>query len=397
MDTFATISTPGTQKSRQSHAPRDSRPLARGRGQAFRWVVGAMLTTAIGLAARPARAQMPPPLCVSPPVASSPSDTCDLGIALDQSSSMRAKRKISPFPRCAFAGAYAIRAYNYWRCGAATCPSGTTSSTLDYSINGAVTNSTVVLSNPANHCSDPSKKRVNVFGFGRVANAPTLPPFRSITHDGGLAPASQNGPGWVSLDSAEANQVEALILANACNIPLGVNTPMADALCGLAPCGAVPSAIKAMKVLTDGGEDASTGVCSGPGGMSPLWLNSWQGNVITVLAVYNWSISTTFFKDGLTLSASSLVATSGTDEQFFQSIQAPGSLPIPVPDDSNTNVSADVIALAATVPAPPAGGGGTGVPSGGVPQAIVLGLLLMGLGGFVVRWRAQRGVDRSSR
>lgn len=217
-----------------------------------------------------------------------PSSACDLAIVMDHSGSMGDTIRASGRSRCADASCYAATAFNYYRCGASSCKSTTAATPVNYFIDGTTSNFDVAYSNPANACSSISGKRVNVYTFNGTTG------FQSVTVGIGSDPQ-----GWVSLaDNTAADAVLAKIasLATGCED----TSPLADALCSMPPLGDSTIPMKKMKILTDGGENASTGACSGPEdptGNPPYTGSSWEDKVYVNLAspTAKWSIDTTLF------------------------------------------------------------------------------------------------------
>jgi len=190
--------------------------------------------------------------------------------------------------RCADASCYASTAFNYYRCGAASCTVTTAATPVDYFANGTTNTNDLAYNILGDNCSTISGKRVNVFTFNGTTG------FHSVTLGIGTDPE-----GWVSLsDNAAADAVLAKIgsLATGCED----TSPLADALCAMPPLGDTTIPMKKMKILTDGGENASTGACSGPEdptGSYPFSASSWEGKVYQSLAAptAKWCIDTTLF------------------------------------------------------------------------------------------------------
>jgi len=217
-----------------------------------------------------------------------PSIACDLAFVMDHSGSMGDTIRGSGRSRCADASCYAATAFNYYRCGASFCKVTTAATPVDYFIDGSTSNFDFVYNNPANGCSAISGKRVNVYSFNGTTG------FHSVTLGIGSDPQ-----GWVSLaDNTAADAVLAKIasLATGCED----TSPLADALCSMPPLGDSTIPMKKMKIVTDGGENASTGACSGPEdptGTFPFSSSSWENKVYVNLAspAAKWNIDTTLF------------------------------------------------------------------------------------------------------
>lgn len=247
-------------------------------------------------------------------------EACDLAIILDQTASMQQLRASTGRTRCEDSVYYAEDIVNYYRCGAATCPNGTLDQlATDFQIDGTIGpgQNDTTYGFPSDNCATAATKRLNVFIFNSGTGT-TGSPLQSITKP----IAGSDSEGWITFSLSDQNSTGQAVLnaidqqKDACaNV-----TPLADAVCQMqipTPLGNQSLLFKKLKILTDSGENDSSGACAGGEttiATPPFSGGSWEGNVYsTIVAAHGWNVDSTIFQPaGSILSSNVVLRPNGT-------------------------------------------------------------------------------------